>query len=223
MKRSAAILTMGVVLLATVFALACSKGSAGKSSGATMSGKQVTIIHGYMASPQDHWFPWLKARLEADGAEVSVLALPDSANAQPEAWVAYLRANIGVVDSNRYFVAHSLGCITLLRYLDGLDQAARIGGLVLVSGFADSLSLLPQLDGFTRQPLNYPHLIGLAPQRSVIASRDDAIVPYRQTAALSRALEAELHSVDHGGHFLGREGFTELPLVYDQLARMIRN
>ncbi|MDB5969155.1 MAG: hydrolase [Hydrocarboniphaga sp.] len=202
---------------------ACSGNGSSQEPVPTMTGKHVTIIHGYVASPQDHWFPWLKAKLEAQGAEVAVLALPDSANPRADAWLAYLKANIHHHDRNSYFVAHSLGCITLLRYLDGLDQPTPIGGFVLVSGFADSLSLLPQLDDFTREPLNYPHLTGLAMRRSVIASRNDPVVPYRQTAALSRSLKAELHSIDHGGHFLGSEGFTELPPVYDELARMIRH
>ncbi|MED4253322.1 alpha/beta hydrolase, partial [Priestia megaterium] len=28
-------------------------------------GKQVYIIHGYGASPSNHWFPWLKEKLLA--------------------------------------------------------------------------------------------------------------------------------------------------------------
>jgi predicted alpha/beta hydrolase family esterase len=190
--------------------------------GKSLRGKQVTIVHGYMASPQDHWFPWLKAKLEAEGAEVDVLALPDSAQARADAWQGYMKSHVQQPDANHYFVAHSLGCITLLRYLDSLPPQARVGGYVLVSGFADSLSLLPQLDEFTAQPLDYRQLIAIAPKRLVIASRNDGVVPYRQSAALSRQLKAQLFSVANGGHFLGSEGHTELPIVYDQLMRMSR-
>lgn len=31
--------------------------------------KQVYIIHGYRASSTNHWFPWLKKRLLADGSK----------------------------------------------------------------------------------------------------------------------------------------------------------
>ncbi|MBD5025023.1 hydrolase, partial [Xanthomonas citri pv. citri] len=31
--------------------------------------KQVYIIHGYRASSTNHWFPWLKKRLLADGVQ----------------------------------------------------------------------------------------------------------------------------------------------------------
>ncbi|MBT2605987.1 alpha/beta hydrolase, partial [Bacillus sp. ISL-53] len=36
-------------------------------------GKQVYIIHGYGASPANHWFPWLKEKLIADDNQVLVL------------------------------------------------------------------------------------------------------------------------------------------------------
>lgn len=215
-------LPKSIALLLTTLGLALSVSSEGAEAASSLRGKQVTIVHGYMASPRDHWFPWLKAKLEAEGADVEVLDLPDSANAKADAWLDYLQANIHQPDANHYFVAHSLGCITLLRYLDGLPAQTRIGGFVLVSGFADSLSLLPQLDEFTTPPLDYRQLIGIAPKRVVIASRDDAIVPYRQTAALSRSLKAQLFSVPHGGHFLGSEGYVQLPVVYEQILSMSR-
>lgn len=188
----------------------------------TMTGKHVYIVHGYMASPQDHWFGWLRTQLQARGAEVSVLAMPDSARPSAAAWQAHLQKQVVHHDRDSYFVGHSLGCIALLRYLDSLDQPTPIGGLVLVAGFAEALSRLPELDGFTRAPLDYPHLIGLAPRRAVLASRDDAVVPYRQTEALARALQAPLLSVAHGGHFLGSEGHTTLPPVYEELEKMMR-
>ncbi|MCR3908893.1 alpha/beta hydrolase [Aeromonas hydrophila] len=41
-----------------------------------MSHTRVFIVHGYTASPHSHWFPWLKARLEARDIRVEVLAMP---------------------------------------------------------------------------------------------------------------------------------------------------
>jgi len=42
--------------------------------------KQVYIIHGYGASPSNHWFPWLKEKLMADDHQVSVLHMPNSSD-----------------------------------------------------------------------------------------------------------------------------------------------
>jgi len=40
--------------------------------------KKVMIIHGYRASPLDHWFPWLHDKVYAvDGIEMDVLRMPN--------------------------------------------------------------------------------------------------------------------------------------------------
>jgi predicted alpha/beta hydrolase family esterase len=187
-----------------------------------LDGKQVYIVHGYMASPSDHWFGWLKTQLEARGAKVSILAMPDSSNPDPAAWQRHLEQSVSTHDGDTYFVAHSLGCIALLHYLQSLPADTRIGGLLLVSGFNASLSLIQQLDNFTNSPmLDADRIIAMSPERAVIASRNDAIVPYALTVDLSRQLQAQLSTVDEGGHFLGSEGFTTLPVAYELLAAMM--
>ncbi len=187
-----------------------------------MEGKQVYIVHGYGASPGDHWFPWLSAQLQAQGARVTTLALPDSGNPQAGAWQAALQAGITRHDGNTYLIAHSLGCIATLHFLQSLPADMRIGGVVLVSGFSEKLPPLPQIDGFVAQPLDAARLIAIVPQRAVIASRNDPIVPYALSVDLSRQLESTLVTVEQGGHFLGSEGFTTLPQAYDALAAMMQ-
>ncbi|WP_460151553.1 RBBP9/YdeN family alpha/beta hydrolase, partial [Priestia megaterium] len=76
-------------------------------------GKQVYIIHGYGASPSNHWFPWLKEKLIADNHQVSVLHMPNSSDPKKEEWLKTLANKIKNLDNNAYFVAHSLGSITL--------------------------------------------------------------------------------------------------------------
>jgi hypothetical protein len=180
--------------------------------------KHVYIIHGYKASPTDHWFPWLKRRLLEDGVGVDVLRMPDPEHPRAASWDAFLDKHITRHDEDTFFVAHSLGSISLLRHLAG-KQGTRIGGIVLVSGFSEPLPALPQLDEFTAGT-SLATIARMAPQRHVIAARDDAIVPYAFAARLAERLQARLHKVDRGGHFLGSDGFTEFPLVYRQLRAM---
>lgn len=113
-----------------------------------------------------------------------------------------------------YFVGHSLGCITVLRYLEQINQT--IGGVVLVAG----VPLLPQLDEFTAQPLNSSHLRQQIKQRCVIAADNDATIPFALTETLSQQLNARFLTVKDGGHFLLSEGFDTLPVVQEELRRM---
>ncbi|MCI2240450.1 alpha/beta hydrolase [Paenibacillus sp. TRM 82003] len=126
----------------------------------------MVIVHGYAATPGDHWFPWLAGQLQDAGIEVSVPALPDPHAPDALAWQAATAAAIegaGGIDEHTHLVAHSLGCVTVLRHLASLPTADddtsegtgpgapgtwRLGGLSLIAGFTGPLPALPQLDGY---------------------------------------------------------------------------
>lgn len=179
--------------------------------------KRVYIVHGYMASPTDHWFPWLKEKLELDGVKVEILAMPNSANPDVRQWNEYLEECISVPDETTYFVGHSLGSISVLNYLSGLNGAEKIGGIILVAGFAEPLPSLPELDGFTKNAPTFEKIIKMSSSREVILSTNDEIVPPKFTENLASKLETKPVKIESGGHFLGREGFKELSIVYEKL------
>lgn len=183
--------------------------------------KKVYIIHGYGASPGSHWFPWLRDRLTEAGADVDILEMPTPQEPKLDAWINQVAAAVQDIDSHTYFVAHSLGCITTLRYLQRQNPAKPIGGMVLVSGFDKPLPDLPMLDEFTQQALDYDRLIRSANRRAVIAAKDDSIVPFAYSKELMEQLHADFYEVEHGGHFLESDGYTTLPIVYDVLANMM--
>jgi predicted alpha/beta hydrolase family esterase len=180
---------------------------------AQMPPTRVFIIHGYGASPSDHWFSWLAQALERRGAAVTILDLPRPDAPTPETWQRALREQIAEPDARTWFVAHSLGGIALLRYLTQAADIRRIGGFVLVSGFNAPLPALPQLDAFVVPDLDTPRLVRMAAQRIVVAAEDDAVVPYASSRHLAEALDARFVSVARGGHFLRSDGYTQFPLL----------
>lgn len=186
-----------------------------------MSHTRVFIVHGYTASPHSHWFPWLKEKLETRDIQVEVLTMPDPHRPEPAAWDAAMDSLVRDHDERTFLLGHSLGCIAILRQLSRLPASRRVGGILLVSGFDQPLHTLPELDPFMQPGYDPAHIMALAPQRVVVASRDDAIVPYRYCQHLSEQLAAPLYSLEQGGHFLDRDGFLTLPLVHDRLLGMI--
>lgn len=185
-------------------------------------GKQVYIIHGYGASPSSHWFPWLKEKLLADDHQVSVLHMPNSSNPKKEEWLKTLTNKIKDLDNNTYFVAHSLGSITLLNYLEQLDPLPDFGGFILVSGFSQHLSSLPSLNPFTVKKVDNQKIISATNSRVVIAAKDDYIVPFQLSENLSKQLDTSFYPVKKGGHFLEDDGFSTFKLVYDILNNMMK-
>ncbi len=79
--------------------------------------KRVFIIHGWEGSPQGDWFPWLKKELETKSFVVEVPIMPDTMHPTLEGWLGHLKKITGEPNENTYFIGHSLGVITILRYL----------------------------------------------------------------------------------------------------------
>ena len=126
--------------------------------------KRAFIIHGYGATPEDHWFSWLGQQLQAAGVATAIPALP--APEQPDFyhWQAALAAHIGRPDAQTVFVAHSLGTISLLHFLSAA-RPTQIGGIYLVAGFdrvvapAASMQLAERLGGAVHRVANGGHFL----------------------------------------------------------------
>lgn len=183
--------------------------------------KQVYIVHGYGASPDSHWFPWLKQRLQAQGVKVSVLEMPNSAYPQPDQWQQTLQQQVIHADRNTWFVTHSLGSIAVLRYLADREELSTIGGIVLVSGFNEHLSNIPELDPFLRPDLDYAKIIKVIHKRMVIAAKNDVVVAAPFSQRLAQRLDAQLVLLPQGGHFLKDDGYSEFPALLDKLERLM--
>ena len=164
----------------------------------------------------------VKRKILADDHQVSVLHLPNSSDPKKEEWLKTLATKIKSLDNNTYFVAHSLGSITLLNYLEQLDPLPGFGGFILVSGFSKPLSSLPSLDPFTVKKVDYQKIISATNSRAVIAAEDDYIVPFQLSENLSKQLDTTFYPVKKGGHFLEDDGFITFPLAYDILNNMIK-
>lgn len=178
-----------------------------------MALSRLFVVHGFMAGPDYHWFGWLKEEAQKLGLEVCIPAMPAGEAPDVEAWVATLKEQVGRVDEHTWFVGHSLGCITLLRYLAGLDEKPHAGGTILVSGFSEPVARLPELDCFSAGPLALSALAARLGQCAVVLSLNDDIVPPAHTLHLAQQLGAPLYGLPDSGHFLERDGVVTFPLV----------
>jgi len=181
----------------------------------------IYVIHGYTATSQSEWFPWLKNSLTKTFEEVVVFDMPNSNAPVPCEWDEYLNNNVYNCNENTFFVGHSLGCIALLRYLEKQPKDKIIGGAILVSGFLEPVPTLSILDPFIKSDLNIRKLIQMIKKRLVITSITDTIVNCKYSCNLAEQMEAKLINLESGGHFIAQEGFAKFPLVFNELCKMI--
>ncbi|WP_241246331.1 RBBP9/YdeN family alpha/beta hydrolase [Microbacterium endophyticum] len=174
-------------------------------------------MHGYGASPEAHWFPWLARVLRAADIDVVVVRLPQPLAPESSRWNAEVRDALGAPTETTWIVAHSLGAITTLRVLADLPTHWTLGGLVLVSGFTGRLAALPDLDSYLKDDVAVEDIATRIGERVMIRSDSDDYVPIEASDELAARLGAETVIVPDAVHFLDENGVTEFP----QLARLL--
>ncbi|MFA3128027.1 alpha/beta hydrolase [Acinetobacter pittii] len=182
--------------------------------------RQIFVLHGYSASIDDHWFLDLKHQIENENTTVTLIPFPDSENPDVDTWQKVLDQQIPKVDENTYFVAHSLGVITLLHFLQRHDYQ-NIGGMILVSGFSGYISDSSVLNSYiTKSKVDTDYFKSIK-KKLVYLSDNDDLVPPKLTIELAKEIDAPYITVPNGGHFLGREGYTTFPQVVNSLKEML--
>ncbi len=181
----------------------------------TTTQQHAVIFQGYGATPSDHWFGWLAEQLEADGVPTTIPALPSPLKPDPDQWTDAVRATLKTPDERSVVIAHSLGCLTVLRYLCSLEGPWRLGTLVLVSGFVDRLPALPELDAYIGDGFDLAGLSDRIDRIVVIRSDNDPLVPAALTDRLADLLGVQVRVVPEAGHFLAGDGVNALPAALE--------
>ncbi len=93
--------------------------------------QKVLLIHGFEASGDSNWLPWMKTELEKQGFEVMVPTLPDSNHPDLNKWLAALQPYFDTLGENDVLVGHSLGSKAALHLLE--KSKKKIGHVYLVA------------------------------------------------------------------------------------------
>ncbi len=97
--------------------------------------KRIIIVHGWGGSPIADWIGWAAEVFREKGYEVIAPEMPDTDAPAIEKWMERLRFVVGIVDENTYFIGHSIGCQSVMRFLETSD--AIVGGAIFVAGWFD--------------------------------------------------------------------------------------
>jgi len=181
--------------------------------------KRVFLLHGWRGKPDNHWFPYLKWELIANGFEVYAPQMPNAAEPKLAEWLTFLKEYVGKVDADTYFVGHSLGCITIARCLATLSPKAKIGGAVFVAGFSGRLNI-PEIREFYETPFEADKAKEHCEKFVMIFSDNDSYVPMEKSLEMAKALGAKTILERGKGHFTERDGVTALPSALSALLKM---
>lgn len=188
--------------------------------------KRVFILHGWGSSPERNWKPWLKNELGKRGFKIFVPAMPDTDYPKIDAWVNHLAKIVGNPDNNCYFVGHSIGCQTILRYLETLQRDVKVGGAVFVAGW---VHLKPEMleEGdeeiakpWLETPIKWKKIITHTKNFVSIFSDNDGLVPIEDAKIFKEKLGSKIIIEHKKGHFSHEDGIMKLPSVLESVLKI---
>ena len=178
--------------------------------------KKVYIIHGWSGSPDEPMLKWLALKLEKKGFEVHVPVMPDPDEPKIETWIPFLSKLVGVPDENTFFIGHSIGCQTIIRYLETLPEGTKIGGAVFVAGWYDVRNLETEdewkiVRPWVDTPRNDEKIRSVVNKAMVILSDNDPFVAPENRSSWEEKVGAKIILEHNKGHFNEDAGVTSLP------------
>ena len=180
---------------------------------------RVFIVHGWGDTPSTNWYQWLKENLEDHGHEAFIPEMPKTDEPEMDAWISKLNSSVGKADAQTYFVGHSIGCQTIMRYVSKLPSKSKIGGMVFVAGWINLENLEDEdVERIARPWLTTPIAFDKIREKTknikVFISDDD---PYgcqeSNTRVFEEKLGADVEMETDKGHFLSSNRVTEVPEV----------
>lgn len=189
--------------------------------------KKIILVHGWGGTPDNGWFPWLRRKLEEKGFEVVVPQLPGTDRPHISTWVPALASTVGVSDKDTYFVGHSMGCQTIVRYLETLSEDQEVGGAIFVAGFFKPLKGLETDDEsridreWAETDINFDKVRQGLKKSVALFSDNDPYVPVANADIFKEKLGSEIIIQKNQNHFNEGSGFTELPIVLEKLLEII--
>ncbi|MDO8556539.1 MAG: alpha/beta hydrolase [Nanoarchaeota archaeon] len=189
---------------------------------------RVFLVHRWDGSPDADWYPAVKEELKARGFSVTVIPMPDAAHPTIDMWVNAVKAAVGVVDDATFFIGHSIGCQTILRFLASLSGDEHVGGAIFVGGWltltpestADPASAAVALPWLST-PFDWKAVKKRVGKVTCFFSSNDPYVPLADAAVFAKELQAEIVIEEKMGHYTGDDEVTDLPQVVDELETML--
>ncbi len=181
--------------------------------------KRIFVIHGWEGDPKNGWYPWLKTNLEKKEFTVFVPEMPNTYHPQMDEWLEHLKKIVVQPDENCYFIGHSLGCITILRYLESLKENQRIGGAIFFAGFTDDLGY-KELSNFFVKTIQWDKIRPHCRKFIAIHSDNDPYVSLKYGDIFKKKLNADVIVQHNMKHFSADDGITELPIALDSILKI---
>lgn len=189
---------------------------------------KIYIIHCWDGTKEDGWYPWLDKELSNENNKVYRLNMPNTSNPKIGEWVSFLDKQIETLDDKTYFIGHSIGCQTILRYLQTKD-ICKVGGILFVAPWLDLLDYaIEDEESYNTAkpwltiPINFEKIKKFTNNISCIFSDNDYFVSLDQKDKFEELLNVKTIIVNNKGHISQDDNVYELKEILEECKKMIK-
>lgn len=189
--------------------------------------KRVFIVHGWDGSPDEPMHKWLKISLEERGFGVIVPEMPNPEVPEINSWVGKLIEVVKNPDKETYFIGHSIGCQTILRYLERLPEEVKIKGIVLIAPFFDLMGIEDEEGSkeiakpWLKTQIDYKKVKSHTNNIIAIFSDNDPYVSLSNKELFEERLGAKTIVENNKGHFDPDSGVEDNPTALKELLEIV--
>lgn len=190
----------------------------------------IYLVHCWEGTINDGWYPWIKEKLEQDANnKVYMENMPNTEAPKINEWVNKLDEQVKDLDENIYFIGHSIGCQTILRYLESKD-VKKIGGIILIAPW---LELLPAAledeeskeiaEPWINTNIDCDKIKRMSNNIICVFSDNDYWVSLEQKEVFKKLLNANTVVVHEKGHISEADGVMKSDEILELVNNMIEN
>lgn len=176
--------------------------------------KRVIMVHRWAGGPTDDWRAWLSDELKKLGYQVLMPEMPDRDTPVIEKWVSHLAHTVGEPDTETYFIGHSIGCQTILRYLETLTQP--VGGAIFVAGWFNLENLEDEeteqvAKPWLTRPIDSDKIKNVLLKSTLLISDNDPYGAFETNKEKFSELGSQIMVIPGAGHFTTEDGYDTFP------------
>ena len=189
---------------------------------------KIYIVHCWDGTKDDGWYPWLDKQLSNENNIVYRFDMPNTTSPDINEWVSFLDSKVESLDENTFFVGHSIGCQTIMRYLKTKNMC-KIGGILFVAPWLELLDFAIEDEEsynvakpWLNTKIDFEKVKQFTNNINCIFSDNDYFVSLDQKDKFEKLLDANTIVVSGKGHISQDDGVYELKEILEECKNMLR-
>ena len=189
---------------------------------------KIYIVHCWDGTKDDGWYPWLDKQLSNENNIVYRFDMPNTTSPDINEWVSFLDSKVESLDENTFFVGHSIGCQTIMRYLQTKNMC-KIGGVLFVAPWLELLDFAIEDEEsynvakpWLNTKIDFEKVKQFTNNINCIFSDNDYFVSLDQKDKFEKLLDAKTIVVSGKGHISQDDGVYELKEILEECKNMLQ-